>query len=256
MDYFAISDTGKFRQNNEDCYLAGEDNLFIVADGMGGARAGEIASRAAVDNFSSYFKKKIKEKKYDKDISKNISEKNTAQDNDIQQLMINSVNYANKIIYDMGCKNKELNGMGTTFTALFTLSNNAYVVHTGDSRLYLYRKNNLNLLTEDHTLVFQLYKKGAISYEDTFSHPQRNYLTSVLGENEISSLECFKFSLEKDDMVLLCSDGLNSMIKDSMIEKMLKKLKNENAGDIAKKLIWKANKNGGRDNITVIVIKI
>ena len=251
MDYFAISDTGKSRYNNEDCYLAGESNLFIVADGMGGHKAGEIASKTAIDYFASFFKKT-----YEDAVSKNKTDKNELTDNDIQKILIDAAGNANEKIYDLGSKNEEMSGMGTTLTGLFILNSNAYVIHIGDSRLYLFRDGKLNLLTEDHTLVFQLYKRGVISYEDTFSHPQRNYLTGVLGENEISSLECFKFTLEPSDIILICSDGLNSMIKDSSIESILNKLKDKPVRDIAQKLVLRANKNGGNDNITVIILKI
>jgi len=251
MDYFAISDKGKSRHNNEDCYLADKNNLFIVADGMGGHKAGEIASKTAIELFSSFFKKN-----YEYAVSKSSPGKSDLADNDIQKILIDAAGAANEKIYDLGSKNEEMSGMGTTLTALFILNNNAYVSHIGDSRLYLFRNDKLNLMTEDHTLVFQLYKRGVISYDDTFSHPQRNYLTGVLGENDISSLECFKFSLEPDDILLICSDGLNSMIKDSLIESILKKLKIKTAHDIAQKLVLRANKNGGNDNITVIILKI
>lgn len=251
MDYFAISDTGKSRQNNEDYYLADKSNLFIVADGMGGHKAGEIASKTAIELFSSFFKKN-----YEDAVSKISPGKSDLTDNDIQKILIDAAGAANKKIYDLGSKNEEMSGMGTTLTALFILNNNAYVSHIGDSRLYLFRNDKLNLMTEDHTLVFQLYKRGVISYDDTFSHPQRNYLTGVLGENDISSLECFKFTLAPDDILLICSDGLNSMIKDSLIESILKKLKIKTAHDIAQKLVLRANKNGGNDNITVIILKI
>lgn len=251
MDYFAISDIGKSRQNNEDCFLADDSNLFIVADGMGGHKAGEIASRIAIDSFSAYFKKKYKsinnKKPFDKD---------EPNDKDIQKILVNAVHEANKKIYELGSQNEDMSGMGTTLTSLFVLNNNAYVTHIGDSRLYLFRKDKLDLLTEDHTLVFQLYKRGVISYEDTFSHPQRNYLTGVLGSNEILSLECFKFTLTFDDIIIICSDGLNSMIKDSLIENLLKKFKNKSIKEIAQKLVLAANKKGGMDNITVIALKI
>jgi protein phosphatase len=257
MDYFAVSDIGKHRDTNEDCYLAdSESSLFIVADGMGGQNAGEIASRTAIDNFFSYFKKNFSRKNFTYAESEKNADKNTVIDDSIQKILIDCAGYANEKIFTLGSENKDFSGMGTTLTGVFIFNDNAYVIHVGDSRLYLFRKNNLNLLTEDHTLVFQLYKKGAITYEDTFSHPQRNYLTGVLGENEISNLECFKFKLEPGDTILLCSDGLNSMIKDSSIENMLNKLKDKNAEDIAKKFILQANKNGGKDNITAIIIKI
>jgi len=261
MDYFAITDIGKYRQNNEDYYFAdGENNLFIVADGMGGHNAGEIASKIAVDNFSSYFLKNLKKiASYNsKIIKKNNNQypNNLLSKDDIQKLLINSAIFANKKIYTMGIKNIEMSGMGTTFTSVYIFNNKAYVLHIGDSRLYIYRKNEFNLITEDHTLVYQLYKSGAISYEDTFNHPQRNYLTSILGENEISTMQYLDLELLKDDILLLCSDGLNSMVKDKNIKNIIDKLKKENAQIIANKLVSQANINGGKDNITVIVIKI
>jgi serine/threonine protein phosphatase PrpC len=258
MEYFALSDIGKNRQNNEDCYLAdNESNLFIVADGMGGHKAGEIASKMAIDNFILYFKKKFDKKNFIvSEAEKNHDKKNKEIEDNIQKILIDSAGYANEKICKLGSECDDLSGMGTTLTGLFIFNFNAFVIHIGDSRLYLFRENSLNLLTEDHTLVFQLYKSGVISYEDTFSHPQRNYLTGVLGENEISSLECFKFKLQENDIILICSDGLNSMIKDSSIKDTLEKLQGKSARIIAKKFIEQANKNGGMDNITVIIIKI
>lgn len=258
MEYFALSDTGKNRQNNEDCYLSDvENNLFIVADGMGGHKAGEIASKMAIDSFTEYFKKNFDKKKFvSYEAAKTPDKKNKAIEDNIQKILIKSAGYANEKINKLGLERDDFNGMGTTLTGLFIFNSNAFVIHIGDSRLYLFRENSLNLLTEDHTLVFALYKSGAISYEDTFSHPQRNYLTGVLGENEISSLECFKFKLQESDIILICSDGLNSMIKDSSIKDALEKSQGKSAQIIAKKFIKQANKNGGLDNITVIIIKI
>lgn len=258
MEYFALSDIGKNRQNNEDCYLADvENNLFIVADGMGGHKAGEIASKTAIDNFTQYFKKNFDKKNFIfYEAAKTPDKKNKEIDDNIQKILIESAGYANEKIYKLGLECDDFSGMGTTLTGLFIFNSNAFVIHIGDSRLYLFRENSLNLLTEDHTLVFALYKSGAISYEDTFSHPKRNYLTGVLGENEISSLECFKFKMQENDIILICSDGLNSMIKDSSIKDTLEKSQGKSARIIAKKFIERANKNGGVDNITVIIIKI
>ena len=258
MEYYAISDIGKNRQNNEDCYLAdSENNLFIVADGMGGHKAGEVASKAAIDNFIVYFKEKINKNSFIfSKTGKTNAKKINEIENYIQKILIESAGYANEKIYKLGLEFDNLSGMGTTFTGLFIFGSSAFVIHIGDSRLYLFREDSLNLLTEDHTLVFQLYKSGAISYEDTFSHPQRNYLTGVLGESDISSLACFKFKVQENDTILICSDGLNSMIKDISIKKMLEKSHSRSPQNIAKKLIEKANKNGGADNITVIIIKI
>jgi len=258
MEYFALSDIGKNRQNNEDCYLADEqNNLFIVADGMGGHKAGEVASKTAIDNFTLYFKKKFNKKNFNFSESTKASDKKKKKiEDNIPQILIDSAGYANEVVYKLGSKRDDLNGMGTTLTGVFIFNSNAFVIHVGDSRLYLFRKNSLSLLTEDHTIVFALYKKGAISYEDMFSHPQRNYLTGVLGENELSSLDCFKFKLQENDIIFICSDGLNSMIKDSAIKDILDELQGKSTEIIAKKFIKQANKNGGSDNITVVIIKI
>jgi protein phosphatase len=263
MEYYAISDIGKSRSSNEDCFHS-EDNLFIVADGMGGHNAGEVASKNAVIYFVECFKNLLNENKPDgiiekpettntNKLAKRIS-KNTSLDK-IQKIMIESIEFANSKIYQMGLENEEFSGMGTTFTCLFTKDKKGYVIHIGDSRLYIYRDCNLNLLTEDHTFVFSLYKSGAITYEEMFDHPQRNYLTGVIGESEISTLECFKFDLAKDDIILLCSDGLSSMIDDYSIKAVMDKFKDKSPKNIAEILVKKANKNGGKDNITVIILK-
>ena len=253
MQYFAKSDIGKQRKNNEDNFYAA-NNFFAVADGMGGHNAGEVASKIAIDSFSEIFFKKLREKEAV------LTPKKSAKDEEkisgaLQKILIDSLKHANKKIYQEASRNNEFSGMGTTFTAVYLFGNEAFAIHTGDSRLYLFREDEIKLLTEDHTLVFALYKEGAISYDDMFSHPKRNYLTGILGEKEISSLECFKFTLQSDDLLLLCSDGLNSMIRDEEIKKTIVSIKNEPAETIADALIEKANKNGGIDNITVLVIK-
>jgi len=258
MEYFALSDTGKKRQNNEDCYLTdAENNLFIVADGMGGHNAGEVASKTAIDNFVLYFEKKFNKNNFIFSGSAKTSDRKKKEiEDNIPQILIDSASYANEKIYELGLANNNLSGMGTTLTGVILFNSNAFVVHVGDSRLYVFRENGLELKTEDHTFVFELYKKGAISYEDTFSHPQRNYLTGVLGESELTALDCFKFNLQEKDIILICTDGLNSMIKDRSIEDIFKKMHDKSSETIARKLIEQANKNGGMDNITVIIIKI
>ncbi len=261
MEFFALSHIGKNRTTNEDYFYA-DNNLFIVADGMGGHKAGEIASKSAINYFIEHFTELVSEdaKKTTKNYQtirinnpKNVS-KNSIEDK-IQAALISSVKYANDKIFKMGLEHDEYSGMGTTFTGLFVKNEKCYVIHVGDSRLYLFRDFRLKLLTEDHTFVFALYKKGAITYEELFSHPQRNYLTSVLGENELSALESFRFDLLKEDILCLCSDGMSSMINDETAEQILQKYQNETAKKITDKLIKKALKNGGSDNITVIILK-
>ena len=161
MEYFALSDIGKNRQNNEDCYLADEqNNLFIVADGMGGHKAGEVASKTAIDNFTLHFKKKFNKKNFNFSGSSKASDKKKKKIEDsIPQILIDSAGYANEAVYKLGSKRDDLNGMGTTLTGVFIFNSNAFVIHVGDSRLYLFRENSLSLLTEDTLSYLHCIKK-------------------------------------------------------------------------------------------------
>jgi PPM family protein phosphatase len=236
MEYFAATDIGNYRDKNEDFYFC-NDNLFIVADGMGGHKAGEIASRTAVENFIEYFKNSLK---------------NNPQN--IQEFMITSVNFANSKVVKLSQGKKDYSGMGTTFTGCYIDGNKAHVIHVGDSRLYLKNSREFKLLTADHTIVGELFRKGLLTYKDTFHHPQRNYLTNVLGTGNELTPDFFSFDLGENDIILLCSDGLNSMLRDTFILKIINQFKNPEK--ITEKLIYWAKNKGGLDNITIILIKI
>lgn len=310
MEYFAITDIGNVREQNEDCFFC-KDNLFIVADGMGGHAAGEVASKTAVETFVENFflDNKIKKINIDDiekpDTKKNENLKNITSENLkklLQNLMLSSISKTNKKVYELSLKNPEYNGMGTTFTACYIINNLAGVVHVGDSRVYLKNDKSFRLLTQDHTVVWQMYKKGIISYEETFSHPFRNYLENVLGVYQKLKPDFFTFKVSSGDILILCTDGLNSMVKDEKINeiiesnlkiknknnKNLKNDKNELKGElqgefkgelkyelkdklkyepkkdyfenipvkIGNNLVSEAKKNGGLDNITIIVIAI
>ncbi len=236
MEYLAKTEIGKIRTNNEDSYFS-SDAIFLVADGMGGHNAGEIASKMAADMFSSLFKNRFHEKTIlDKDFF-----------NDIFQEI-------NKKIFEKSSSSPEMDGMGTTLTCAVIKDHIAYVAHVGDSRLYLFRNKKLELKTDDHTIVGQLYKSGAITYEDTFSHPKRNFLTNVLGVSDEMFMDFFQLELLQGDLLLLCSDGLNSMLKDSFIEKILRR-NNKDLRKLSEKLINSAVKKGGADNITLILVR-
>ncbi|MCL4417908.1 MAG: Stp1/IreP family PP2C-type Ser/Thr phosphatase [Actinobacteria bacterium] len=236
MEYFAATDIGNYRDKNEDFYFC-NDNLFIVADGMGGHKAGEIASRTAVENFVKHFQ--------------SVPKNNTQN---IREAMIKSINFSNNEIIKLSKEKENYYGMGTTFTGCYIEDNKAHIIHVGDSRLYLKNSRQLKLLTSDHTIVGELFRKGLITYEDAFNHPQKNYLTNALGsENELIP-DYISLDLEKKDIILLCSDGLNSMLRDTFIFKIIKQFKNPE--EITKKLIYWAKNRGGLDNITVISIKI
>ena len=234
MEYFAKTDIGNYREKNEDYFYA-DSNLFIVADGMGGHRAGEIASKTAVETFVKNFYKKIKPE-------------------NIKQALSFSINSANKEVYKKSIAKLECSGMGTTFTCCHIHNDTAYIVHVGDTRLYVKSEDNFKLLTSDHTIVGELYRSGKISYEETFNHPKKNFLTNVLGIAENMEPDFFTAKLKPGSTMLLCSDGLNSMLRDSHILKIINKF--SSSEDIAQNLVNSAKRKGGLDNITVIVVKI
>jgi PPM family protein phosphatase len=237
MEYYGASDRGTIRENNED-YLHTEEGFFIVADGMGGHRAGEVASTLSVEFFLKAF-----------DSSRKGLNNKTAR-----KALLDSIISANYQVYKRSLNNPDYYGMGTTFTACLIIGNKAHFVHVGDSRAYIYRNSSLELLTSDHTFVGEMFRRGEITYEETFDHPQRNYLTNVLGVAEDIKPDYISFDTEKGDMFLLCSDGLNSMLRDNEIAEVLKRY--PDISESAKKLIRSAITKGGNDNITVIIVKI
>jgi serine/threonine protein phosphatase PrpC len=249
MEFYAGTDIGKYREKNED-FLYAEKHLFIVADGMGGHRAGEVASRLAVESFTENFYQILKDKS--SEIASGKEAGNLTQEN-IKELLVESIKKANRSIFTEAMEKPEFYSMGTTLTACYIQKDTAYIVHIGDSRLYIKRGSSFKPLTSDHTIVGELYRRGELSYEDTFNHPQKNYLTNVLGVAEDINPDFFSHKILPEDILLLCSDGLNSMLKDKDIAGIIDKY--ESARDITRNLIKGAIAKGGLDNITVIVIK-
>jgi serine/threonine protein phosphatase PrpC len=242
MEFYAGTDIGKYREKNEDSLYA-EKSLFIVADGMGGHRAGEVASRVAVESFTESFYRILKNKK-----AYHLTPES------INMLLIESIKNANRSVFSQSKEKPEFYRMGTTLTACYIQKYMAYIVHIGDSRLYIKRSGILKPLTSDHTIVGELYRRGELSYEDTFNHPQKNYLTNVLGIAESINPDFLSYKIHPEDILILCSDGLNSMLKDREIAEIIDKSKSPR--DITKNLIKGALLKGGLDNITVIAIKI
>jgi len=239
MKYYSATDIGKMREKNEDCFYAG-DNLFIVADGMGGHLAGEVASRLSVDTFVRSF-------------NEVINKQSKIQTRSIKKNIIRSIKLANDEVFKKSLIDSEYSGMGTTFTACFLYEENIHIVHIGDSRAYLCRNKNIDLLTSDHNFVGELYRRGEITYEDTFNHPQRNYLTNVLGVSDEMSPDYLTLKILPGDSLIICSDGLNSMLRDEIILRISEKYPEPE--NTVKKLIENALKNGGNDNITVIAVR-
>ena len=240
MKYFGATDIGNRREKNEDCFYA-EDNLFIVADGMGGHLAGEVASRLSVDSFVRSFNESIEKS------SKKIHGRF------IKNNIIRSIKLANDEVFKKSLKSSEYSGMGTTFTVCFSYEDNIHIGHIGDSRAYLCRNKNIDLLTSDHTFVGELCRRGKITYEETFNHPQRNFLTNVLGVSDEANPDYLTLKILPGDSLIICSDGLNSMLRDEIILKISEKYSEPE--NTTKKLIDSALKNGGHDNITVIAVR-
>ena len=235
------TDVGMVRKENQDSLFvhrfSGTDGLFIVADGMGGYEGGKLASGKAVELIS------------DKIIS---SFTNKLNKNQILELLQTSIKEASRQIYKLSSEKRELRGMGTTVVACILTDNNLYTASVGDSRCYVLGGNSLKQITRDHSLVYDLLSRGIITKEEAMVHPQKNVITRAVGSEEIVLTDTFVTKLTDDDVVLLCSDGLHGMVSEEDIKKVIQK----NDENSAEQLIALANENGGKDNITVITVRI
>jgi serine/threonine protein phosphatase PrpC len=262
MEYFAKSDIGNHREQNEDFYFADEKaGLFIVADGMGGHKAGEVASKIAVESFAEYFLDLIKnnplftsEEKLPPSSCENGA---SAADGHIKSVLVDAFRYANTKVFERANADKDCSGMGTTLTVCYAgqpIGETVFFAHIGDSRAYFLRGRDLKLITEDHTLVGELCKKGVITYDEMFDHPLRNYLNDVVGTDSEITPDVITLGTRPGDLIILCSDGLNSMLRDHAIFSIALKFKNPLK--VTEELIKKAKSAGGLDNVTVIAIKL
>ena len=238
---FATSDVGKARQLNEDSYFASkpddEVKLFIVADGMGGYKGGEIASQMAVNAARNYILSNFEKSKGDKET--------------LLSLVKSSSQYANMVVYEKSRENEELKNMGTTLDVCLIYENKAFISHIGDSRIYRIRKEFMRKLTKDHSYVQQLVDEGKITKEESMNHPKKNMLIKALGCTEFIEPDRMIKGFIKGDMILMCTDGLTNMVSEQEIFNILK----TNIIEPSKELVEKANENGGLDNITAVVIK-
>lgn len=242
MESFAMTDIGSRREVNQDYIYCNDNavgllpNLYIVADGMGGHRAGDFASRFSV----SEFEKELKEQK--------------------ARTIIGSMEGAIRAVNDRLLKEAEAEpeyrGMGTTFVAACIQEETLYVLNIGDSRLYLLsEKGTMRQITQDHSLVEEKILRGEIERKDAKNHPEKNVITRALGAMEQVVPDFFEVELEAGDYILLCSDGLTNMVEDDDMKDIVL----ENDSDLkekAEKLIALANENGGRDNISLVLVHI
>jgi protein phosphatase len=225
------TDTGRQRRDNEDSAFA-RSPVFVVADGMGGAQAGEVASRMAVEAF----------------------QRELSADGSPEERLADRARYANRRIYETSRSEHERAGMGTTLTAVYLDDTDLAVAHVGDSRAYLFRDDKLIRLTQDHSLVEVLVRAGKLTEEQAAEHPQRSVITRALGVEPQVDVDTRTNPARAGDVVLLCSDGLTSMIGEDQIAAVLSQEPDlDRAGE---RLIDEANAAGGRDNITVVIFRV
>jgi serine/threonine protein phosphatase PrpC len=230
-EQYAGTDTGRQRRANEDSLLA-RSPLFVVADGMGGAQAGEVASRIAVESFQAGL-----------------------EDAAAPELALAALAHtANNRIHELSHVNAEQAGMGTTLTAVYVGAEEVAIAHVGDSRAYCFRDGQLQRLTDDHSLVDELMRQGRLTPEEALEHPQRSVITRALGPEGMVEVDTRSVRGRPGDVYLLCSDGLTTMIGEEQIAAVL--LANPRLRDAGEALITAANEAGGRDNITVVLLRL
>jgi serine/threonine protein phosphatase PrpC len=225
------TDTGRQRTANEDSYYV-HGSLFAVADGMGGAQAGEVASQIAADAFESAPSAEQSGESYLRSIAE----------------------VANERIHKLAQDDSSHSGMGTTLTAALVEGDEVAFAHVGDSRAYVYRDGELRLLTSDHSLVEELRRQGRLTDEQAEDHPQRSIITRALGPEAEVDVDTLTFSARPGDTFLICSDGLTTMVRDERIAEVL-----ESSPDLdraADRLVREANEAGGRDNVTVVAFRL
>ena len=241
MEAFAKTDVGKARDMNQDYYYISPENeelkLYILADGMGGYKGGEVASKLATISTKNYI---------ESNFSNIIKEKE-----EIQNLIKNAMEYANMVVYEKSKEDEELDGMGTTLEICLIYNSKAFIGHVGDSRIYRIRKDFMRKLTQDHSYVQKLVKDGTITQEEATHHPQKNMLMKALGCNAFVEPDVMVRGFLKDDIFVMSSDGLTNMVPQEEIFRLAKK----DIEQAPKELVEKANQNGGYDNVTVVVIK-
>jgi protein phosphatase len=231
-EHYAVTDTGLQRRANEDSMLA-RAPLFVVADGMGGAQAGEVASRLAVETFGE----------------------NGGEDfSDPERALSAHAHAANARIHELSHSDAAHAGMGTTLSAVYVGEHDVTIAHVGDSRVYCLREGQLLRLTDDHSLVDELIRQGRLTPQEAEEHPQRSIITRALGPEPHVEVDTRSFKAAPGDVYLLCSDGLTSMVGEQRMEQLM--IEHSRLRDVGKTLIEEANRQGGRDNITVVLLRL
>lgn len=243
---FAVGkiDIGKKRKQNEDHIYISNDkigslpNVLIVADGMGGHKAGSIASEQAIEAFCHYIRTH--------EIRENHNEM------EIALLLKFAVRYANDKVFEQATNNESCSGMGTTFTVATVIKDRIYIAHVGDTRLYLINDEKITQVTVDHSLVQEMVEQGVIEEQDMMDHPQRHIITRAVGTYKKVKIDTLVYDLKDVNYILLCSDGLTSMLNNDEIHAIIQ-INHDNTKNIVDCLVNTANDKGGLDNIAVII---
>ena len=239
MRAYGITNTGKERSVNQDYIfyqatsIGNLPNLFIVADGMGGHRAGDVASRFTVDTFTDYIKE--------------------SEDANPITLIDEGIRRANERLVEKSQTREEYQGMGTTIVVATVVDNNVYIANVGDSRIYLVN-DTIKQLTRDHSLVEEMVSLGELDKQKAREHRKKNIITRAIGASKNVIPDFFEIEYEPGDKLLLCSDGLSNMIDDSKIKRIVNS--SSDIEVVVSKLIEEANRNGGKDNISVVLVQM
>jgi PPM family protein phosphatase len=247
MIYNCVSHIGKVRKNNEDyckgeiiSTKSGDIGIFAIADGMGGHNKGEVASEIAVEKIIRFLKSNLIQNEY-------------VKINYIDDILKQAYNNVNSIIYKKSKEDEEYSGMGTTLTVVIIYKDKSYIANVGDSRCYIFKKGQLNKITKDHSLVEELVAQHAITEEEAKTHPKRNVITRALGTEQMIIVDIYKENINKDDLILLATDGLTGFVDKDEISDIIRM--DESINEMTDSLINRANEVAGKDNVSVILIK-
>ena len=236
LEAVVLTDTGRVRSGNEDAFLAAPDRaLFAVADGMGGHAGGEVASRMAVETVDEALR---------------LAEGSAPR----ERVLREALERANRAILERAAGDATLSGMGTTLTVVEIGAEGALIAHVGDSRAYRVREGRLELLTVDHTVVQGYVELGQISPAQARTHRYRHILTRALGTDEALEVDVLRVPIRPGDLLLLCSDGLTTMVEDGDLEGIL--TQRRPLDELARQLVDAANRRGGEDNVTVVLVRL
>ena len=236
---FGLTDIGQVRKKNQDYYYISDDGCInILADGMGGYAGGEVASKLATLSAKAY-------------IEEHFDKNNEYEKQEILDVIKNAMEYANSEVHKKAQEEKELELMGTTLEICLIYKDKMFIGHVGDSRVYRLRQGIIRKLTKDDSYVQKLVEDGTITKEEAKNHPKKNMLVKALGCETNLEVNVFYKKFLTDDIVLICSDGLTNMVSEEQIYNII----SNDINQAAKDLVSEANKNGGLDNITLIIIK-